>query len=113
MKRSIKTIITVVGLLFAVVAWYYLNQVWEGISVHTPPCAPIGDSTVPIVFGFTGAGAAVCLVAVITSFRRWIWTSVAALALVLNLAALSTWGYWIENRMLLPYDQFCEKAGMP
>jgi multidrug efflux pump subunit AcrB len=62
---------------------------------------------------FTAAGAAVCVVAVIFLFRRWRWTSVAVLALVLNLAALSTWGYWIGNRMLLPYDQFCDKVGMP
>jgi len=102
----------VVGILFAAVSWFYLNQVWGGIKIHTPLCAPIGNTTVPMVFGFTAAGAIVCIVAGIVVFRRWFWLSVAMIALVLNLAALSTWGYWIGNRMLLPYDQFVEKAEM-
>jgi len=104
---------TAIGFLFAGVSWKYLHDVWEGIRIHTPPCAPIGDTTVPIVFAFTAAGAAVCLAATMFLIRRWRWTSLAILALALNLAAISTWGYWIGNEMLLPYDQFCDKVGMP
>ena len=113
MKKYIGPAITAIGLLVASVAWFYLLRVWAGIKIHTPHCAPIGDTTVPIVFYFIGAGVMACLVAAVLCFRRRAWASVAIMALVLNLAALSTWGYWIKNEMLLPYDRFCDKVGMP
>lgn len=104
---------TLVGLLSAGIAWMYLHEVWEGIRIHKPLCAPIGDTTVRLVFAFTTVGAVGCAAATILCRRRNRWAGVGILALVLNAAALLTWGYWITTDMLLPYDQFCDKVGMP
>ena len=113
MKRFLGLTFPVIGFLFAAYSWFYLFEVWDGIRKHTPPCAPIRSSTVFLVFAFTAVGAAISFAAAIVVVRRRNWTAVAMLALVLNLAACATWGYWIGNRMLLPYDRFCEKVGMP
>ncbi len=113
MKKLTHPALVLAGLVFAAVALSYLWEVYEGISKHTPPCAPIGRTTVSIVFGFITAGTFVCIVAVCGLLHRKTWLVVSILALVLNVAALSTWGYWIHKEMLLPYHDFCDKVGMP
>lgn len=113
MRRFLGIALSVVGVLFAGCSWLYLFEVWNGIQKHSPPCAPIRSSTVFLVFAFTAAGAVISLAAVPVARQRRNWRSVALLALFLNLAACATWGHWVANRMLLPYNQFCVKVGMP
>jgi hypothetical protein len=113
MRRFLGFVLSVVGVLFAVCSWLYLFEVWNGIQKHTPPCAPIRSSTVFLVFTFTAAGAVISFAAASAARQHRTWRSVALLALFLNLAACATWGFWIGNQRLLPYNQFCEKVGMP
>ena len=112
MKRFIGIYIAIAGMVFAIMSWHYLSQVWDGISKHTPPCAPIGADTVQAVFVFKATGIFLCIIAICFLFRRWGWISAAILSSVLNSAALFTWRYWIQNEMLLPYVDFCDKVGM-
>ncbi len=113
MRKIVHPVLALLGLLFAAVALSYLCEVWHGIAKHSPMCAPITGGTLLIVFAFTAIGAGVSAVGMFAARRRWRWIPVALLAVVLNAAAFSTWGYWVGNKMLLPYDQFCEKVGMP
>lgn len=113
MKRSVKNLMTLGGLIFAALAWLYLAEVGHGIHKHSPPCAPITNATVRMVRMFTAAGAAVSVAGLVASYPRPSWCVVAGLAALLNLAAWALWQRWLHTGMLLPYDQFIEKMGWP
>jgi hypothetical protein len=101
------------GIAFGAIALLYLKDVHGGIVKHAPPCAPITGSTVLIVFAFTAVGIALGRVGFLETRRRKRWLPVALIAVLLNVAAFTTWGYWIGSKTLLPYDAWCKKVGMP
>jgi hypothetical protein len=112
MKRLMHPALAVLGITFGVIALLYLKQVHGGIVKHSPPCAPITAPIVLLVFTFTASGAALGVVGLLAA-RRWLlWLPVALLAVLLNAAAFTTWGYWIGSKTLLPYHDWCTKLGM-
>jgi hypothetical protein len=113
MKRFIHPALALLGVLFGVVAFLYLRDIHDGFIKHTPPCAPIRRSTVLIVFAFTAIGAGISVLGFLAARRRMLWFPVVLVAVFLNVAAFSTWGYWVGNKTLLPYDDWCRKVGMP
>ena len=113
MKKLIHPALALLGALFGVIALLSLKELHGWIVKHTPPCAPICRSTVLIVFAFTAIGVAISVVGFLAARRRRLWLPVVLLAVLLNVSALSIWGYWIASKTLLPYNDWCRKVGMP
>ena len=92
----------------------YLMEVWRGIAIHTPRCAPITLSTVILVYAWTSAGILISAGGGVLSQRAG-WSKAATAAFCLataNAICLSIWTFWRWCEMLLPYDDFCRKVGM-
>lgn len=91
-----------------IITLLYLLNVYQGMLKRDPVSAPTGTSTVGIVSTFAGIGAGISLISAL-----WSKTWIPASGLVLNAAALAIWRYWITSGMLLPYEQWLDKVGMP
>ena len=111
-EKMIGPAVTGLGLLFAGIARLYLDRVSGGIRGGYGGCAPICESTVVIVFAFSGMGVLISTGASFILRRRRFWLCLAIIAIIMNTAACATWGYWINKGMLLPYDDFCKKVGI-
>ncbi len=112
MKKWITPGLVVLGVVIALISAHYLHEVWGGISKHTPPCAPIGEKTVPAVFAFTAFGVIVAAGAATAARRRPLLLILALLAVLTNVVCFAIWTDWIRTEKLVPYDRFCEKIGM-
>jgi hypothetical protein len=104
--------LAVAGVFVGGAATWYLLGVYDGIIKHTPPCAPVRGVTVASVCAMTLLGAALGIAGWRGANGRNVWVLVAVVAILVNVGALSVWGYWLSAETLLPYEKWCAKVGM-
>lgn len=100
-----------VALLVAILLIAYSRDIWSGVVKRTPACAPITLFASSCVFGLSLLGAVAGAAAM--SCGRPLANIAGSLGAMTCGAVAVLWVYWLKAGVLLPYDAFVLKTGMP
>ncbi len=100
-----------VALLAAIILILYSLDIWSGVIKRTPACAPITLFASSCVLGTALLGAVAGAAAM--SRGHPLATIAGSLGVIACGAVAVLWVYWLTEGVLLPYDAFVLKTGMP